>query len=198
VKDAYKEVLVSPYTDGDKVKIKVVSDRQTEMKVVLDVSTMSMDGAVLFKESLPLTIGPNASSDVFEASENSIFAGQAAENSYVVATLTENGEEVAANVFFTRYANKYKYAEAKPDFTIQPVDKGFTVQILSKNLIRGLYLHTDEEDDFFGKNYLNLLPGIPVDVTVESKSNLADFKKQLKFNSYNSIWLAQNRASASE
>lgn len=198
VKDAYKEVLVSPYTDGEKMKVKVVSDRNTEMKVDLDLRTMSMDGTELFKKSLPLTLDANASSDVFEASEDAIFGGQAAENAFVVVTLKENGQEIAANVFFPRYANKYTYAKAIPKFEVKPADGGFTIRILSKDLIRGLYLYTAEEEDVFGKNYINMIPGVTVDVAVKSNSSLADFTKQLKFNSYNAIWLAQKSTSASK
>jgi beta-mannosidase len=198
VREAYKEVLVSPYIADENLKVKVVSDRNGEIDAVLDLKTMSMDGAVLFQESIPIKIASNACVDVFGESLNTIFPDSSKEKGFVVASLKEAGNKIASNVFFTSYANKYTYAEPKPQITVQAVDNGFKLRIQSKHLIRGLYLHTDEEADFFESNYINVLPGEPVEVMVHSSSDIAEFEKQLKFNSYNKIWLALEPALASD
>ena len=47
-RDAYDEVLVSPYASGKQVVFKAISDRLQKMKGELEITTLTLEGQTVF------------------------------------------------------------------------------------------------------------------------------------------------------
>lgn len=186
-KKAFSEVLVSPYNDGDNLKIKVISDRQAPLRAQLELQVMTLDGNILFSQTIPISIDTNAVADVYEIAKSKLYAGNAEDKAFVAVKLKDGDKELSSNVFFNEYANKYSYSDEKPAIAISAENGGFRLTVSSGNLIRGMYLYTDAESDVFSDNYIDIIPNHAIEIFVKSESSKTNFETQLKYKTYNQI-----------
>lgn len=188
-RDAYREMMVSPWQNGGETGFKVISDRQTPVKGTLTVKAMTLDGKEISSFSSPFTVPANGCIDAAMIPDADLYKGTAQDKAVVVASIAENGKELASNIWYPVYSNRYDYPEAKPEFDIAPVTGGVELTVSSPVLTRGLYLYTDDQKDNseFDDNFFTLLPGEKKTVKVTTSLSPETFRNQLRYKAVNNI-----------
>lgn len=88
-RDAYAEVLVSPYASGKQVVFKVISDRLQKMKGELEITTLTLEGQTVFSKRVSLELGANGCEDVASITTTELYGGQKENEVFTYVTLNE-------------------------------------------------------------------------------------------------------------
>ena len=187
VRDAYAEVLVSPYASGKQVVFKVISDRLQKMKGELEITTLTLEGQTVFSKKVSLELGANGCEDVASITTTELYGGKKENEVFTYVTLNENGKTVSSNIYYPVYSNQYAYSKVAPVITVEKTNEGVDLRLRSSALIRGLYLFVDDDESFFEQNYVTLIPGKEEVVQVKTHLSAAAFEKQLKYFSVNQV-----------
>lgn len=174
---AYAPILASPYLSqaGD-VAVKVVSDKAEDFKGTLEAYVMGFDGEVKEKLDADCFVKAEGTDDVLEL-DSAKLDGDA----FLYVRLLEDGNLVSENTFFTRYPNAYDRTKADIKIETVSTENGLELIVSSDRLTRCLYLHTDNENDFFEDNYMDLIPGFPRRIAVRTDSDIEKFKTIIKY-----------------
>lgn len=174
---AYAPVLVSPYLAEDgKVSVKVVSDRIEEFNGILETYVMGFDGNIIKQTDVKCSVNAAGSEDVFR------FQGHELDgDTFLYVRLVEDGILVSENIFFNRYPDEY--ARLKPNICIEAVktDDGIEMILSTDKLARCLYLYTDNENDFFEDNYIDLIPGFSRRIFVKTDKDIEKFNTIINY-----------------
>lgn len=174
---AYAPVLVSPYLAEDgKVSVKVVSDRIEEFNGILETYVMGFDGNIIKQTDVRCSVNAAGSEDVFR------FEGHELDgDTFLYVRLVEDGILVSENIFFNRYPDEY--ARLKPNIRIETVkaDDGIEMILSTDKLARCLYLYTDNENDFFEDNYIDLIPGFSRRIFVKTDKDIEKFNTIINY-----------------
>lgn len=174
---AYAPVLVSPYLAEDgKVSVKVVSDRIEEFNGILETYVMGFDGNIIKQTDVKCSVNAAGSEDVFR------FEGHELDgDTFLYVRLVEDGILVSENIFFNRYPDEY--ARLKPNIRIEAVktDDGIEMILSTDKLARCLYLYTDNENDFFEDNYIDLIPGFSRRIFVKTDKDIEKFNTIINY-----------------
>lgn len=186
-RDAYDEVLVSPYASGKQVVFKVISDRLQKMKGELEITTLTLEGQTVFSKKVSFDLGANGCEDVASITTTELYGGKKENEVFIYVTLNENGKTVSSNIHYPVYSNQYTYSKVAPIITVEKTNEGVNLRLRSSALIRGLYLYVDDDESFFEQNYVTLIPGKEEVVQVKTHLSAAAFEKQLKYLSVNQV-----------
>ena len=174
---AYAPVLVSPYlSEAGNVAVKVVSDRTEDFKGMLEAYVMGFDGEVKEKLDTECIVNADASADVLE-----LDAVKLDGDAFLYVRLLEGGKLVSENTFFARYPNSYDRTKAEIEIETVSTGEGLELIVSADRLTRCLYLHTDNENDFFEDNFMDLIPGFPRRISVKTDSDIEKFKTIIKY-----------------
>lgn len=174
---AYAPLLVSPYVKEDgKIAVKVVSDRAEDFKGILEVYVMGLDGKVRRHDSFTCSVKTEESEDILEL-ESKELDGDA----FLYVRLIENDLAVSENTFFNRYPNAYDYNDPQITIETRKTDHGVDLILSADRLARCLYLYTNNENDIFEDNYMDLIPGFPRRISVKTDSDADKFKTIIKY-----------------
>ena len=186
-RDAYDEVLVSPYASGKQVVFKAISDRLQKMKGELEITTLTLEGQTVFSKKVSFDLGANGCEDVASITTTELYGGKKENEVFIYVTLNENGKTVSSNIHYPVYSNQYTYSKVAPIITVEKTNEGVNLRLRSSALIRGLYLYVDDDESFFEQNYVTLIPGKEEVVQVKTHLSAAAFEKQLKYLSVNQV-----------
>ena len=186
-RDAYDEVLVSPYASGKQVVFKAISDRLQKMKGELEITTLTLEGQTVFSKKVSFDLGANGCEDVASITTTELYGGKKENEVFIYVTLNENGKTVSSNIHYPVYSNQYTYSKVAPIITAEKTNEGVNLRLRSSALIRGLYLYVDDDESFFEQNYVTLIPGKEEVVQVKTHLSAAAFEKQLKYLSVNQV-----------
>ena len=184
-RDAYDEVLVSPYASGKQVVFKAISDRLQKMKGELEITTLTLEGQTVFSKKVSFDLGANGCEDVASITTTELYGGKKENEVFIYVTLNENGKTVSSNIHYPVYSNQYTYSKVAPIITVEKTNEGVNLRLRSSALIRGLYLYVDDDESFFEQNYVTLIPG--KEAVVKTHLSAAAFEKQLKYLSVNQV-----------
>lgn len=177
---AYSEVIVSPYRDDTgRIAVKVVSDRTSGFDAVLEVSVVSMDGRLLYRNDGRIKVPADGSvlSYVPEMPEH---------DAVLYVRLLEKGHLISDNCWFSDIPNTYAYRQARPSFRVVASDSDrMTLRIESDVVICGLHISSSKGADLdLGDDYVTIVPGYHFDIEMANVP-----LEDLVFNSLNHILL---------
>ena len=173
---AYSPVMASPYMNGDTVSVKVISDLPREFTGTLEALVMDFEGNVLWDRTVGCRLEADGVKDMISI-DSELLEG----NRFLYVRLLEDGNEVAGNTFWTRFPKEYEYGEPKVRIEVKELADGLELTVSSDRLARGLYLYTDNDNDIFEDNYMDLVPGFTRRITVRTDSTAEEFKTTLKY-----------------
>ena len=174
---AYAPVLVSPYLAEDgTVSVKVVSDRIEEFNGTLETYVMGFDGNIIKQTDVRCYVNAEGTKDVFRIESHELDG-----DTFLYVRLVEDGILVSENIFFNRYPDEY--ARLKPNIRIEAVktDDGIEMILSTDKLARCLYLYTDNENDFFEDNYIDLIPGFSRRIFVKTDKDIEKFNTIINY-----------------
>lgn len=180
VREAYKDLLVSPIQKDGVLHVYIVSDRIQPATGTLQVTVMKLTGETVNDYSKNVRVNANASNNLFSVSIAEMLKGVPAGEVLVRAVFTEKGKQPYNNNYFLTKQKEVNYPAVNISKTIQPVSGGYAVTLRSDKFARAVFLSLKGIDNFFENNYFDLLPGKPVTIKVQTKLPQAEFEKQLK------------------
>lgn len=174
---AYAPILASPYIDKEgNIAVKVVSDRAESFNGVLETIVMDFDGKVITEQKMDCCLKANEAEDIM-----TIDGKELEGNRFLLVSLTEGGKTISENTFFSRYANEYEYGRPSVNIKAVQIQDGVELTITSDRLARGFCLFTDNDEDFFEDNYIDLVPGREYKLKVRTKTTAEEFKTTIKY-----------------
>lgn len=174
---AYAPVLVSPYLAEDgTVSVKVVSDRIEEFNGTLETYVMGFDGNIIKQTDVRCYVNAEGTKDVFRIESHELDG-----DTFLYVRLVEGNTIVSENLFFNRYPDEY--TRLKPNISIEAVktDDGIEMILSTDKLARCLYLYTDNENDFFEDNYIDLIPGFSRRIFVKTDKDIEKFNTIINY-----------------
>lgn len=186
-RDAYAEVLVSPYASGNQVVFKVISDRLQKMKGELKITTMTLEGQTVFSKNISFGLEANGCNDMVSITDTELYGGRKENEVFTYVTVNESDKIISSNIYYPVYSNKYVYPKVTPVIAVQKTDEGVNLHLRSSALMRGLYLFVDDDESFFEQNFVTLLPNTEKIIKVKTRLSAEAFEKQLKYLSINQV-----------
>ncbi|MFV0378318.1 MAG: beta-mannosidase [Mangrovibacterium sp.] len=177
VKKGFAPVLVSPFREGGKLKVNVVSDKLEPLKATLKLRVIDFEGKLIWDESKSIEIPANSSACYFEADEAAFLKGKDAKSQLLVCELFDGDQKIGCNNFYLTQVKNLSLTAPKVEYTAEPAEGGFKLILKTDKLAKNLYLTIGDEEGFFSDNYFDLLPGEEQSITLKtsiSKEKLND------------------------
>ncbi len=179
VKKGFEPLLVSPYIEGQKLKVGIVNDRLEKVNGRLILRLMDFNGQVVWKKASPVEIPANSSQDYFNENEKEFLRGKDTRNLLFCAELVENEEIMSRNIFFFRPFKELNIPRSEVEYSLEKRDSGFNIHLKTGKLSKNVYLQIGDEEGFFSNNYFDMLPGESATVNLETGISEARLKEVL-------------------
>ncbi|HKI88418.1 MAG TPA: glycoside hydrolase family 2 protein [Draconibacterium sp.] len=167
-KKGFAPVLVSPYVDGVKFKVGIVSDRLEKVNAELNLKLMDFDGQVIWEENSLVEIPANSSDDYFDVNYWEFLYKKNLQKLVFTAVLKEKGEVISKNYYYFRPYKELKVPTPNLEYAVVKVDNGFDIELKVDKLAKNIYLQIDDEQGFFSDNFFDLLPGEVAKINLET------------------------------
>ncbi len=185
VKRSFAAILISITNENEVLKIHVVNDKNQEINGKLKLELMDFNGNKMFEINMPVTIGAFSSRVYYEIGVKKLFENRKKNiksNCLMVAQLFSMGDDLMGENYFYFVSPKYmKLPKAQMVMGIIPVDEGYSICINSEDLIKNLYLYTDDELGSFSENYMDILPGRPKNILFRTTKRVENLEKKIKY-----------------
>ena len=178
----YAPLLVSPHVEDGALAVYVISDKISPVNAHLRLRIMDLQGKVLRQEQKDITV-PAGSSHVYLQIPLSEFVnanGTDAATIFGAADLQVEGKPVSSNMVYFVPTKLVHLPE--PNITTELTQQGnaYVLQLSSPVLARSVYVSFGDLDAKFSDNYVDLLPGEPVKITITSPATLDQLKSSMK------------------
>src|SRR5580700_8017824 len=174
-KKFYADTIVSPFEHDGKIDVYVVSDSLTPQTGTIRTRLLEFSGKVLSEKSTDVQIEAQSSAVAFTLDQKDLLSTASADptKTFLVFDLSVAGKRVSRNLQFFGVMHDLDLPVApKVDATIAKVGDGYTVTLQSPVLARSVYVSFGDHDATFSDNYIDLLPGEPITITVKSPASL--------------------------
>ena len=159
----YNDLLVSPHVEDGKLAVYIVSDRTAPATGDLRVRLMNFDGTVVSEKTQPVQI-PALSSQIYVT----LPPPADPKTTFAVADLRVDGKVVSTNrlLFALPKETQLPHAEIATEFT--KTGKTYTLRLTSKVFAPSVHVSFGDLDATVSDDYLDLLPGEPVEIRIDS------------------------------
>jgi beta-mannosidase len=177
----------------------VISDKTQTTEGTLRVRVMTMDGKVMMEHKKQVTLSPLSSEVYDQFPFASLLKIQQDLRRLVVLTdFTVNGTIVSQNLNYLAPTKQVHLLPAKIDFALTQNGKAYNLKLSSDVVARDVYLTFGDLDVQVSDNFIDLIPGEPVNLTVKSSASFKDLKKSLAVTSLVDAFAPEGSASNDE
>jgi beta-mannosidase len=178
----YAPLLASISEQEGQLVVTLVSDRTTPVMGELVTRLLDLSGTTLWEEKKPVTLVPLASQPALSVARETLLEGREPKAVFLQAQLLVDGRVASSNVRFFTAPKELALQGPKIAVEASAAAEGIRLRLSSDTLARHVRLACDA-DGSFEDNYLDLVPGQPVEVLFRPKQpiSLESFKKGLEF-----------------
>ncbi len=177
----YDDVLVSPFLHDDKVDVYVVSDKLQPLSGSLHARLLDFSGNVLLDQKKDIQIPAQSSATYLTLDKGELKAKGDLHRSFLVCDLEVGGKRVSRNLQFFDVTHALDLPVAPTvESAVSKTSGDYVVTLRSAKLARSVYLSFGDLDVKVSDNFLDLLPGESVTVTLRSSATLDDLRNSLK------------------
>lgn len=171
VKKGFEPVLVSPFTQGDTLKVDVINDKLEPINAELKLKLVDFSGKVVWEKNSQITVPANASTNFFEVNKTTFLAetGNLADQTVLVCELLQDGNVISKNTLFFKPYKELKIEKPQVSYEIAGIAGGFDITLKTDKLAKNVYLQIGDEEGFFTDNYFDLLPGETITIRLETE-----------------------------
>jgi beta-mannosidase len=159
----------------------VVSDKLQPFSATLHTRLLDFTGNVLLDRTKDVTIPQQSSAIYLTFEEGDLAAKGDPHRSFLVADLEVNGEKISRNLqFFEPPRDTELPLRPGIESTLAKNSDDYTITLKSSKLARDVYFSFGDLDVRPSDNYVDLLPGETLTVTLKSSSSLNQLNKELR------------------
>jgi beta-mannosidase len=187
-KKGFAPVLVSPYIDGQKFRVGIVSDRLEKINAELNLKLVNFEGQVIWEENSLVEIPANSSDDYFDVNYWEFLYRKNLQNLVFTSVIKEKGEVISKNYYYFRPYKELKVPAPTLEYAIVKTDNGFDIELKTDKLAKNVYLQIGDEQGFFSDNYFDFLPGEVAKVNLETNISEQQLNKVLTIRTLDSAF----------
>lgn len=180
-KKAYKDLLVSPILQQDKLNIYIVSDRRSSCKKELDIQIFDLQGKLINQQKQEVEIAANTSKVYLSLDIDQVLKGTPKSNVVIVARLKDNKTaEDYCNHYFLLKQKDMDYPKANISHTIAPIEGGYRLTLKSDSFARAVYIATGDAEATFSDNFMDIMPGEAINIDIHTSLPIQKIQEKLK------------------
>lgn len=180
-KHFYAPVLVSPVQEDGKINIYVVSDQTSSTTAMLQVRLMDFSGKVLLDKKISTEVKALSSSIAAVISQKELDdAGYDPSKCFISVKLMRNGEDLSSNNLYFKRPKDLNFPKATVESILVKKGDHYQLTLSSTVLARAVAISFGKEDTELSGNYMDVLPGEPVVITIKTKASLEQLKAAMK------------------
>ncbi len=178
----YAPLLVSPHLEDGKLSVYVISDKTASVNAHLRLRIMDLQGKMLRQEQQDLAIPAGSSKSYLQIPLSEFVNANGTDSAAIfgVADLQIEGRSVSSNIVYFTPTKLVHLPEPNIATDLTQQGNAYTLRLSSPSLARSVYVSFGELDAKFSDNYVDLLPGEPVEITITSPATLDQLKSNLK------------------
>jgi beta-mannosidase len=177
----YDDVLVSPFAHDNAIDVYIVSDKIEPLMGKLHLKLLDFQGNTLLEQTEQVSIPALSSAIYASLDKQDLLAKGNPRRSFLTFNLEIEGKSVSRNIlFFDTTRNLELPAAPRIESTLSKSGDGYTLTLLSSSLARAVSVSFGDLDVQASDDYVDLLPGEPVSIRLETSSSLAQLKGSLK------------------
>lgn len=182
VKKAYEPVLISPYVQGDEMKVYLISDKRETVSGTLKLDLKDFSGKEFWSYSHKTTIAPNLSKYYYTVQLPEILKNLKREDALLSIKLeTTNKKTIAQTLYYFAQPKELKLSRPKITFDIQTKNGAVELRLKTDVLAKNIYLDfEDDTESFFSDNFFDLIPNEVRNVKIKTTLTMEEIKKKLK------------------
>ncbi len=176
----YSPILVSPLVQDGKVSVYIISDKTQSTSGILRVRVMTMEGKIVMERNKQVVLPPLSSEVYDEFSFESLLKFQQDLSKLAVLTdVTVDGTVVTRNLNYLAPTKQVHLPPAKIDAVLTESGSTFNLKLSSNVLARDVYITFGDLDVQPTDNFIDLIPGEPVNIVVKSGASLDELRKNI-------------------
>jgi len=179
-KKAFENTLISVKESQNSFDVFVVSDELENQKLKLNLKVLDFSGKEYWTNSTEVEIKANHSQSYF-STELKTTALKKGEQVLAIELVNSAGVVIAEKFHYFISPKGLKLPKPELELTTGKDEKGLYVSLISKQLVKNIFLTVKENEGQFADNYFDVLPGKVYKVYFSGKIELADFKANLNY-----------------
>jgi beta-mannosidase len=177
----YSPLLISPVVEDGSINVYAVSDKTTPTDAEVRLRLMSMDGRVLDEEHHKVTLPALSSASYLSLPlEGMMSKDQTGDNVFVTTNLVVAGQAVSFNIVYLVSTKQVHLPPAKIQSELSGSGGKYTLKLTTDLLARDVYVTFGDQDVRLSDNYLDLLPGQYINLSLTSAATLNQLKSAMK------------------
>jgi beta-mannosidase len=176
----YSPLLVSPHVENGRVAVYVVSDKTEPTRAELRVRFMGVDGVVAGGKTMALEVPPLSSKIYMDTPLTEVPAGADAATTLLATDLLVGGKTVSRNLVYLVPTRQFKLPQTGIQSDLLKVGDTHRLRLSSNMLARSVYVSFGSLDVRLSDNYIDLLPGEPVEIAVEGAAGLEELRANIR------------------
>ena len=175
----FDKYLLSAYNRDGRLRVFAVSDNQSNVKAEFEVKVMTLTGEVVKQYNKKVVVPANTSTVLYDITSEEAISGRKAEDLIIVSSLLVGDKLYTNNNYFVKQG-ALNFPKANIKTEVVKCEGGVEVTLSTDNFARAVYMATNETDNFFEDNYIDLLPNSSRKIKVRTSLSVEEFKRQLK------------------
>lgn len=187
VRDAFRDILVSPCLKAGNLDIYVVSDRLNKAHSQLKISFMKFSGEVVASFEKDVVIESNSSKKYFSVDLEELLKDLDTRNIFVFLELITDEGDTYSNVHFFNRQKDLDYPTVTIHKEIKIIEGGYELSLISEKFARGVYVSLPGNNCVLSNNFMDLLPKKLVRLNVYTDLPIEDFEKTIRIVTLNNL-----------
>ncbi len=181
----YSELLLTAHEENGSLNLFVVSDRPDPVPARLSLILLDFDGHSLWQQQQDIVVAALNSKSYVSVPTAGLLAGRDTKRVFLLLELTVDGKLVSRNEYFFQPFKNLALPQAQVTTEVMPIRGGYKVTLFADKLARAVYLSTSDYPGSFVDNFLDVIPGRPVEVQFRTDARIAlsEFRSRLKIRS---------------
>jgi beta-mannosidase len=185
-KQDYKNVILSPIIENQKLKIYAISDSISIQNINLTISLIDFYGNSIHKETIQTSLNRFNSNLIFEKNIIGLLKNHSPKQHALVISLGDKNKSYDQRVVYFEKPKDLELHKININFRFKSIENGYQLILKSTTLIKNLQCELPVEG-FWNDNYFDLIPGNEKIITFKTNEKIKNIESQLKFTSLNQI-----------
>jgi beta-mannosidase len=185
-KKAFQPIIISCAMDS-LVKFHVINDSYAESRGRVEIIAMDFNGKVIWEHTQEIEIPSNCNQLVLSKTKDEITGGRDKNGLLLLMRILKDGTITTQNIKYFSSPKNLILQDAGINYQMDSIPNGIRITLQSDKLVKGVYLSSPDQEEFYSDNYFDMLPGVPLEIDYYGTYTAGELKEKLKIKSLNSI-----------